>query len=552
MKNKIVGIFICTLLIAAVVLPLVNSTDKNVEDKKPDSPIDTADTITENCQCKSNNFYLNGFSVMSDPLIVDDVDKDTTMHVLANLPEYFSWKDYNGQDWTTPAKDQGTCGSCWDFAALGALESVINIKEGLPNLDPDLSEQYVLSCLPLAANTKGRGCDGGDPWRAFKFIQSNTSNGNYCNGVIFESCMPYQAKDVSQGVACEEKYNDWEKYLVPISDCGSNTWLNHTQSILDQIKTQIMEKGPLAAGMNVTLKFQAWGLSNHNTTDYYPDPHEPWARYLNHIIVIVGWQDDETIGNGGYWSCKNSWGKTFGYDGFFNIEYGALFAGWYTAWAAYDPEAFKWPGVPKSNGPYYGFTNKIMNFTGDADGEHPPFTWLWEFGDGSTSTEQNPTHIYTTAGEYPVTLTVTDATDNVANESTVAWIQETNQPPSVPVIQGSSTIKQGEYCWYNFTFNDPDGSPVYFYCQVFGVDSDMSFGIYPDGEGIVNIYSYWEEKGEYIVKAKTIDPYGAESDWATLEVSVPYVYNTPPLLFWEHVFKRFPNAVPLLRHMMEY
>ena len=63
---------------------------------------------------------------------------------IIDTPEYFNWMDYEGKDWTTPARQQGMCGSCWLFAAYGALESVINIREGLADLDPDLSEQYVL------------------------------------------------------------------------------------------------------------------------------------------------------------------------------------------------------------------------------------------------------------------------------------------------------------------------------------------------------------------------------------------------------------------------
>ena len=35
--------------------------------------------------------------------------------------------------------------------------------------------------------------------------------------------------------------------------------------------------------------------------------------------------------------------------------------------------------------------------------------WLWDFGDGSTSTQQNPTHVYAHAGNYTVTLTVTSS-----------------------------------------------------------------------------------------------------------------------------------------------
>jgi hypothetical protein len=543
MNKKIIGIVICMLLIGTCILPLVSSIYKDIEYNNHD------DIINEDCRCHTEKFFINGISIMNDPLFVYEVDEDINFEIIDDLPNYFNWRDHEGQDWTTSAKNQGNCGSCWDFAALGALESVINIREGIADLDPDLSEQYVLSCLPKAANNIGKGCLGGDPRRAFKCILKDDGTGNYCNGIIPEICMPYQASDE---VPCEEKCEEWEKYLVPITDYGYKWWLNHTTYTLDQIKTRIIEGGPVAAGMNVTQNFSDWGYINHNPTDYYPETYENWDQYLNHLIVIVGWNDDDTIGNGGYWICKNSWGDIFGYDGFFNIEYGALFTGWYTAWVEYDPEDYNWHPIPKTNGPYYALTNEIINFIGNAEGENPPFTWHWDFGDNSTSTEQNPTHIYSNPGEYTVILTVTDDNDNSFYEKTFAWIQEANDPPEPPTIEGPTLIKKDEYCWYNFTFSDPDGNSLYLYISAFGIDSGVWWGPYPP-EGKEYINYYWDEPGEYVVKAKVKDPYNAESDWTILNVTVEKsksIEKSIPSLFFEKLIYRFPLFERILNQII--
>ena len=78
--------------------------------------------------------------------------KDKKILVTGSSPPAWDWrhatyKNVTG-DWTTPIRYQGSCGSCWDFAAMGALESIINIRAKNPNLDIDLSEQYLLSCPP--------------------------------------------------------------------------------------------------------------------------------------------------------------------------------------------------------------------------------------------------------------------------------------------------------------------------------------------------------------------------------------------------------------------
>ena len=75
-----------------------------------------------------------------------------------------------------------------------------------------------------------------------------------------------------------------------------------------------------------------------------------------------------------------------------------------------------------ANGPYSGYVNQAIQFTGTASGGIPPYTWSWTFGDGGTSPQQNPSHTYTSTGTFPVTLTVTDSQSNVCNDGTTAQV----------------------------------------------------------------------------------------------------------------------------------
>jgi PKD repeat protein len=78
--------------------------------------------------------------------------------------------------------------------------------------------------------------------------------------------------------------------------------------------------------------------------------------------------------------------------------------------------------VANANGPYYGTVDCNIQFTGTVLGGESPYTWHWDFGDGDSSTDQNPTHMYDDIGEYAVTLTVTDDDDKVDSDSTTATI----------------------------------------------------------------------------------------------------------------------------------
>lgn len=70
---------------------------------------------------------------------------------------------------STPAdfgvKDQGQCGSCWAFAAVGAMEGSFYTATGTPRT---FSEQQLIDC---AWSEGPHGCDGGDAQPAFRYVK---------------------------------------------------------------------------------------------------------------------------------------------------------------------------------------------------------------------------------------------------------------------------------------------------------------------------------------------------------------------------------------------
>lgn len=73
---------------------------------------------------------------------------------LEDIPINWDWREHNG---VTSVKNQGLCGSCWTFSAIGAIESRYLIKYGQAK---DLSEQQLVDC---AGDYKNFGCEGGLP-----------------------------------------------------------------------------------------------------------------------------------------------------------------------------------------------------------------------------------------------------------------------------------------------------------------------------------------------------------------------------------------------------
>jgi glutaredoxin len=127
---------------------------------------------------------------------------------------------------------------------------------------------------------------------------------------------------------------------------------------------------------------------------------------------------------------------------------------------------------------------------------------------------------------------------------------EQNQPPNEPSIDGLTSGKAGEEYDYTFSVIDPNDDVVYYYIEWGDGNIEDWIGSYDSGEEVIISHS-WDEQKTYTIRAKAKDSHDAESDWTTLEVTMPknkpFIQNFP-LLNW--LFERFPNMFPIIRHLL--
>ncbi len=155
------------------------------------------------------------------------------------------------------------------------------------------------------------------------------------------------------------------------------------------------------------------------------------------------------------------------------------------------------------------------NFTStssDADGSIASYAWT--FGDGGTSTAQNPSHSYAAGGTYTVTLRVTD---NQGAQSTTTSKSVTVTAPNQPPTANFTSSCSGLSCNFTSTSSDPDGS-IASYAWTFG-DGGTSTAQNPS-------HSY-AAGGIYTVTLRVTDNQGAQSTTTSKSVTVT-APNQPP------------------------
>ncbi len=242
----------------------------------------------------------------------------------------YDWRNVNGENFMTPIRDQGDCGSCWSFAVIGVAEGMINVAENDPDIDIDLSEQYLVSSCCAYGD-----CDGGYVYSTFEFLESN--------GVPQESCYPYEASNSP----CSYRCSDW---LGDLRSFGTPFWLPSGASV-NTIKAALMD-GPLAVCFEVYTDFYYYygGVYSHTWGSF-----EGW-----HAVALVGWDDADSS-----WICKNSWGTWWGDSGWFKIKWWQCSIHDWVSGITYEPLSVN------ATGDTLIFLDNLANLWGFASGGSP-------------------------------------------------------------------------------------------------------------------------------------------------------------------------------------
>jgi len=347
-----------------------------------------------------------------------------------DLPSKLDWRSQ-----CTPISNQEQCGSCWAFAGAGVFECNIKIHDGVTR---DISEQWIINC----GTDVGNGCQGGQcPHKHF-----------LAPGCVYETDLPYVdggCNITSTSAACVGTCGIYPQHEAIDSYASVNTTGGSGNIPADSsMKRAIYNYGPIWVAVDASSS--AWqnylgGILTESSSSGYTD----------HAVVLVGWVDSTAISGGGYWILRNSWGPNWGNVGYMYISYGSDLVGTSANYIVYKG------GVPHITPPEANFVASptssctgTIQFT-DASSNNPT-SWIWDFGDSTTSTLRNPSHTYTTNGSYTVSLIAINAFGNntvtKSNYITINLLASPLTTGATTTVGGSDTLHAsgtGTLNWYD-------------------------------------------------------------------------------------------------------
>ena len=212
----------------------------------------------------------------------------------------------------TPVRNQGSCGSCWAFAGVAAMESAL-LKNGKGAMD--LAEQEIVSC-----DGSGQGCSGG--WQPFDYMVKK--------GIGAEASFPYAARDMScKTTAKVAKAIKWGN----IGTAGKRA----TEA---EVKKAVIDFGALWITVGANSN---WDGANGTVTRCS-------NTQTNHAVTVAGYETDAK-GKTNF-IIKNSWGKTWNGDGYVKTPLGCNNLG--------ETVSFVVPADSRCAPPEFGIGKKVV------------------------------------------------------------------------------------------------------------------------------------------------------------------------------------------------
>jgi C1A family cysteine protease len=224
---------------------------------------------------------------------------DASIRDLETLPESeVAAAPANDVDWrdkgaVNKIKNQGQCGSCWAFSAIGMVEGWSAVTTGTLL---DLAEQQLVDCAGSFGN---QGCRGGWHDKAVDYLASTAA------GACLQTDYPYTARDGTCKKTCAGK-------VKPNKSAMGTT----EQALMDNL-----QNWPVGVAVDASGGFQSYHSGVFSG---------PCGTALNHAIVAVGYVSSPSP----YWIVRNSWGTTWGAQGYIMMATGKNLCGInkHTAW----------------------------------------------------------------------------------------------------------------------------------------------------------------------------------------------------------------------------
>lgn len=208
------------------------------------------------------------------------------------LPAKYDLRDYGA---VLPARNQGKLGTCWAFASLNALQTVL-----MPE------EEYILSPdhMSLRSNFNISQRDGGEYTMAMAYLAG-------WQGPVLESDDPYADGESPEGL-------EPVKHVQEIQIIEGKNY--------EKIKEAVYKYGGVQSSLYTSLTGSTSKSVYYNQKEYaycFIGEDKP-----NHDVVIIGWDDNfpkekfnSPLEGDGAFICLNSWGTNFGEKGIFYVSY---------------------------------------------------------------------------------------------------------------------------------------------------------------------------------------------------------------------------------------